>query len=126
LKKENNIEINKDRIKYWIDNGAKTSDTVNNLLVQIGFYPKSKNIKKTVEKKKKKKEEEKPEKPAVIEVPKSQKVEEGGLLEQAKEEIKEEIQENKAEEAEKVEIAEKIEEAKSEEKTEETPKEENN
>jgi len=115
------IEIKKDRIKYWLEKGAKTSDTVNNLLVKAGYLPKKQLIKKTVTKKKEKKKkvptakgigiptESVGEKPAEIPVPKSQTKEQaGGLLEQAEEEIEKEIEEAKIEKTEKAEIAEKM------------------
>jgi len=113
------IEVKVDRLKYWLEKGARPSDTVNNLLVKIDYFKKSQVIKKTVTKKRKKKKEkeEKPEKPTQIPVPESQAKEQpGGLLENT-EEIEEKIEEAKAEEAEKQEIAEKVEEVKQAEQT---------
>ena len=95
------IEIKKDRLKYWLGVGAQTTNTVNNLLVEEGFLPKSEIIKKTVTKKKKKKKEEKIEKPADIPVPKAQQKQEGESLLEDKSEIEERISEEKTEEAEK-------------------------
>jgi len=111
------IEIKEDRLKYWLEKGARPSDTVNNLLVKIGQFKKSQVIKKTITKKREKKKEEKPEKPEKpthIPVPQAQtKDQAGGLLEDTQE-IEEKIQEAKAEEAEKQKVAEKIEETKTE------------
>ncbi len=112
--KDKKIIIKEERVKYWIDNGAQLSDTVNNLLCKIEFLPKSAIIKKTTFKKKKKKEEPKPEKPEHIEAPKKTEVEAGGLLEEAvptgrqtgkeikEEEIKEKAEEKPEEKKEKV------------------------
>lgn len=87
------IEIKKERVKFWIDNGAQPSDTVNNLLCKIGFLPKSAIIKRTTTKKKKKKEKAKVEKPEHIETPKKTEAEAGGLLEKAEKEMEEETKE---------------------------------
>ena len=114
------IEIKKERIEYWTKKGAKFSNTVTNLLVKIGFLPKSAIIKKTRIKKKKKKKEEKPEKPAHITVPASKQKEEGESLLET-EEIEKRIQEEKEEKEEKTEEIEK-ENQKSEEKQEQIPK----
>jgi small subunit ribosomal protein S16 len=51
------IGLNKERIEYWLSQGAKTSDTVNNLLVDQGIIKGSKIKKKFRLKKKKVKEE---------------------------------------------------------------------
>jgi len=32
------VSLNSERIKYWIDQGAKPSDTVRNLLKKEGFF----------------------------------------------------------------------------------------
>ncbi len=123
--KDKKIIIRKERVKYWIDNGAQLSDTANNLLCKIDFLPKSAIIKKTTTKKKKKKEEPKPEKPEHIEAPKQKtEAEAGGLLEETEKEIKEEeIKEKTEEKPEKKE--EKAEEPKEEKSAEEkTPEKE--
>ena len=101
------FQINKERFLYWRSKGAQTSDTLNNILVAQDILPKNNLIKKTSIKKKKKKEEPKPEKPAIIEVPKSKEetpnIMEEGLDEaikeqEKKEEVKEKIEEAKTEE----------------------------
>ena len=52
---ENKFQFNKERIHYWLKIGAKTSPTVNNLLIQAGIVE-GKKI--AVHKKPKKKAEE--------------------------------------------------------------------
>lgn len=59
------LKVNDERIKYWLSKGAKTSDTVNNLLVGAKVLEEKNRI-KTSSTKKKKEKEEKPEKPAEI------------------------------------------------------------
>ncbi|MFC1656469.1 30S ribosomal protein S16 [Patescibacteria group bacterium] len=67
--------IDKEKLEKWIKNGAKPSDTLNNLLIKEGVWPKSKLIKKTVKPKKKEQKEEKPAKPENIESPKKPAIE---------------------------------------------------
>lgn len=69
--KDKNIELNKERIEYWISKGAQTSETVHNLLVQNNiikdkkvktFYiPTKVKVKKAEEVKKKAEEVKKAE-----------------------------------------------------------------
>ena len=54
--------MKKERVKYWIGQGAKPSDTVHNLLVKEGVL---KTAKIPKHKKSKRKEEKKEEKPKV-------------------------------------------------------------
>lgn len=63
--KDKKVELNKERIQYWISKGAQTSETVNNILVKNGvvegtkvkaFYIPTK-VKKAKEEAKKKAEE---------------------------------------------------------------------
>ncbi len=70
--------IKRDRIEYWIKVGAKTSDTVNNLLVRAGVLP-AKDLMKMSSTKKKKEKEEKPEKPAEIQTASAPEESESGL-----------------------------------------------
>lgn len=51
------VEINKERVDFWIKSGARASVTVNNLLVKNGILPKEQKISKVYSKKKKTKEE---------------------------------------------------------------------
>jgi len=36
------IVLNEDRVRYWLDHGAQTSETVRNLLKQRGIVPRKK------------------------------------------------------------------------------------
>lgn len=65
---KNKLVCNEEKIKYWLKNGAKLSDTVNNLLVKAGILPKSQLLKITVKPKSKKKKEEKAPKPTSEEI----------------------------------------------------------
>lgn len=119
---KNPISVKKERILYWLEKGAKLSDTVNNLLCDLKILPASARIKKTVTKKRKKKKETKPEKPKIIEAPKRQEAE--SIMEEG---LKEKIEEEK----EKEEVKERIEEAaedkeqpETDQKTPESPKSE--
>lgn len=60
---KNETKVNEERVKYWISNGAQVSDTVHNLLINLGII-KGKKInvlpKKTVEVKEEEKAEETP------------------------------------------------------------------
>ncbi|KXK26566.1 MAG: 30S ribosomal protein S16 [candidate division WS6 bacterium OLB20] len=40
MTKPSTIVINKDRVKYWLENGAQPTDTVANMLVKEGILPK--------------------------------------------------------------------------------------
>ncbi|OQB06425.1 MAG: 30S ribosomal protein S16 [bacterium ADurb.Bin212] len=62
------VEIDKDRALLWISKGAKPSDTVNNLMADLGIIKKSDKINKVYGKAKKKKADEKGESPAGTEV----------------------------------------------------------
>lgn len=44
--KPKQLVINKDRALFWVGNGAQASDTVNNLMVDLGILAKDKKIKK--------------------------------------------------------------------------------
>jgi len=48
------INLKEERIKYWIDKGASTSDSVNNLLIKEGIIKGKKRVKGTHKKKEKK------------------------------------------------------------------------
>lgn len=78
--KSENFKVDEKRLKYWLSVGAKPTDTINNLLVDIKLLPDKNKIKKTTKKKHKKKEE-KAEKPAVIESPGGPKQGEGSAME---------------------------------------------
>ncbi len=45
------LVINKERALFWMSNGAQPSDTVNNLMVNLGILEKSKTVKKVYGKK---------------------------------------------------------------------------
>ncbi|KKQ90606.1 MAG: 30S ribosomal protein S16 [Berkelbacteria bacterium GW2011_GWA2_38_9] len=47
------IEINKERVEYWLSSGAQLSVTANNLFVKAGILPKEQKISKVYSKKKK-------------------------------------------------------------------------
>ena len=53
--KPKEIVINKERALFWVGNGAQASDTVNNLMVDLGILAKDKKIKKVYGKKMSKK-----------------------------------------------------------------------
>jgi len=44
--KPSEIVINKERALFWIERGAQASDTVNNLMCDLGFLPKKNKIEK--------------------------------------------------------------------------------
>ena len=58
--------IDKEKLMRWIGNGAKPSDTLNNLLVKNGIFPKTKLVKKTGKPKIAKEKEEKPTPPTSL------------------------------------------------------------
>jgi len=86
------INLEKERIEYWLSQGVQVSETVHNLLVKEGVIkgPKIKKKIRVSKKKKKIKEEEKEEKKEI-----SQPTEEA--KEKVKEEVKEETKEEKKE-----------------------------
>lgn len=57
--------LKKERVKYWIGQGAKLSDTVHNLLVKEGVLKTAKIPKHKKSKRKEEKKEEKPKEPVV-------------------------------------------------------------
>ena len=57
--------LKKERVKYWIGQGAKPSDTVHNLLVKEGVLKTAKIPKHKKSKRKEEKKEEKPREPVV-------------------------------------------------------------
>lgn len=57
--------LKKERVKYWIGQGAKPSDTVHNLLVKEGVLKTAKIPKHKKSKRKEEKKEEKPKEPVV-------------------------------------------------------------
>jgi small subunit ribosomal protein S16 len=57
--KENQFQPKVDRIKYWIEKGAQSSDTVHNLLVTAGVIKEKKKKSVYLSTKRKKKVEEK-------------------------------------------------------------------
>jgi small subunit ribosomal protein S16 len=65
ISKPKQIVIDKERSLHWIKLGAQPSDTVNNLMCDLGILPKNKKINKVYAKKKEetaeKTEEQKPE-----------------------------------------------------------------
>ncbi len=127
-------KVNKERVLYWISQGAQPSDTVHNILVSEKILEGKKvavhNIKKLTEEEKaelaKKEEEAKAPKEEKKEEPKEEIVEEKKEepKEEPKEEKKEEIKEEVKEEPKEEKKEEVVEEKKEEEKKEETPKEE--
>ncbi len=46
IKAENNIQIDEEKAIKWLNNGAQPTDTVKNLLSQVGIWAKFKNTKK--------------------------------------------------------------------------------
>jgi small subunit ribosomal protein S16 len=62
------VEIDKDRALLWISKGAKPSDTVNNLMADLGIIKKSDKVNKVYGKAKKKKAGEEAESPAQAEI----------------------------------------------------------
>lgn len=57
--KENKFQCKKDRVEFWIGQGAQPSETVNNLLCDFGVFAKDKKIKIVHGKKLKKKDAKK-------------------------------------------------------------------
>jgi small subunit ribosomal protein S16 len=57
--KENKFQCKKDRVEFWIGQGAQPSETVNNLLCDFGVFAKDKKIKTVHGKKIKKKDAKK-------------------------------------------------------------------
>ncbi|MFH1291639.1 MAG: 30S ribosomal protein S16 [bacterium] len=108
--KEKGLILKEDRIKYWIGNGAQSSNTVHNLFVKAGILSEGKKksvvitkkrIKKIEEKKvaseaakAKAKEAEQAKKEAVVEEIKPEPVSEEAVVEEKKEEV---VLEDKAE-----------------------------
>ncbi len=86
------INLEKERIEYWLSQGVQVSETVHNLLVKEGVI-KGPKIKKKIRVSKKKKKIKKEEKEEMKEI--SQPTEEA--KEKVKEEIKEETKEEKKE-----------------------------
>lgn len=76
--KPKQIVIDKEKALSWISKGAQPSDTVNNLLCDLGIFPQSKKIKKVFAKKNKKKDEAKAEQPEVKKPETAEKVEDEG------------------------------------------------
>jgi len=89
------IKLEKERINYWLSQGAKTSDTVHNLLVAQGVIE-GKKIKKKLKIKKKGEEAKKEETKEKIEEKKEESKEEP--VEKAEEQNKSEEKSAKAEE----------------------------
>lgn len=59
IEKENKFQCKKDRVDFWIGQGAQPSETVNNLLCDFGVLSKDKKIKTVHGKKIKKKDAKK-------------------------------------------------------------------
>ena len=107
--KEKGLVVKEDRVKHWLDNGAQTSNTVNNLLLKLGLIKGNKKKSVTVSKKRsdklsKKKESEKEAKEKKAEKDKADaeaKAEKDKAEEAKKEEIvaEEKLVEEKKEEA---------------------------
>jgi small subunit ribosomal protein S16 len=73
ISKPKEIVINKDRALFWMSQGAVPSDTVRNLMADLGILKKSEKVNKVYGKEKKKKEaKEGAEKPAVTTKPESE------------------------------------------------------
>jgi small subunit ribosomal protein S16 len=118
--------VKKDRIEYWISKGAKTSDTVNNLLVRAEVLPAKDLMKMSSTKKKKEKEEPKPEKPEYIETASKQEDQGESILEETVEESKSDetpVEPSSIEATEDKPAKKPSEDSKSEEKPEEKPAE---
>lgn len=64
----NELNVKKERIEYWLKNGAQPTDTVHNLLVKIGLIKKAK---RAVHAKSKKEVKEAPAQSAAEEKPQS-------------------------------------------------------
>jgi len=62
--KPKTIVVDKTRALFWMSRGAKASDTVNNLMCDLGILPKDKKIKKIYAKKKATDETKQEETPA--------------------------------------------------------------
>ncbi len=54
--KENNINVDEEKALKWLNNGAEPTDTVKNILSQVGVWAKYKNAKQKPVKKTTKKE----------------------------------------------------------------------
>lgn len=114
--KANGLAVNKDRILYWISQGAQPSDTARNLLCRAEVLPKSEriDIKYAKPQKKKAAKEGGSTAPAVAE----KKADEEKVEETVAEEVPvEEVTEEKTDET--------VEDAKADEAVEEAPVEEN-
>lgn len=108
--------LKKERIKYWLSVGAKTSDRVHNLLIsekviqgkKIDVHKKSKKKEekpKEAKPKEEPKEEKKEEPKVVVEESKEDVKEETKVADKPKEEVKEKPKEKKKEEPKKVDEA---------------------
>ena len=86
------IVIKKDRALFWIGQGAQPSDTVNNLMCELGILDKSKKIVKVFAKKAEVAKEE------VVEEKAAEEVAETPAAEEAVETAEEVVEEPKAEE----------------------------
>ncbi len=106
--KPKQLAINKDRAVFWMERGAKASDTVNNLMADLGILAKNQKIKKIYGKKLSKKEikegaVKKPEsKPLESAEEKVEKTEESDETAEQKPEIKEQAQEEAKVESENI------------------------
>lgn len=88
------LVIDKEKALAWLGKGAQASDTVNNLMVDLGILPKEAKIKKVFGKPAKKKDADKEEAaPAEVKADKTELESEG-----AKEQVSEEVESAAAEE----------------------------
>lgn len=132
---KDNLKLNNERVKHWLDNGAQPSLTVSGILKKEGILPEKltkkydleiEHIKKFRKKKKKKAAEEGDEK--ADESPKAEgvepKQEEEKVADESKEQAEEEKPAEKKEEKEKAEEVKEQTEEKKDDKVEEKPKQE--
>lgn len=105
-KEKDQFSVDKERVEYWLSNGAQTTTTVASFLKKLGLKTpiliRKKKSSKTVA----------PKKEEVVEESKDAPAEVAGTEEQPKEEVKPEAKEEKKEEEKKPEAEEKKEEEK--------------
>jgi len=91
IMKPKQLVIDKERALFWIGRGAQPSDTVNNLMVDLGILAKDKKINKVYGKKTKKKDEGKESEAETAPVAETPKADEPVVEETKTEEVAPEV-----------------------------------
>jgi small subunit ribosomal protein S16 len=97
------LVVNKERVLYWISQGAQASDTMNNLLVDLGILDKKAKINKVYGKPTKKKDlakKDKEDKPTVAEKEDSETKEAEAVAEETTDQEHQEVSESAGNESE--------------------------